>query len=210
MPGTRVGLDTRSALLQAATRLFAQRGFYGTSIAAISEELGLTKQALIHHFGSKEKLYGEVLQQIADELVATLIDATSDNADATIQLEKLLERMHQQRKTRPEQSQLLMRELLDNQPRAARAEAWYLKSFLRGLVALIRRVPGWARASEAEALAAAYQLIGAINYYAISEPTLTRIFGKPTYAALDEVFPVQLRAMVRACLESPPSSSSLD
>jgi AcrR family transcriptional regulator len=53
--------DTRDAFLDAAKRHFAQRGFYGASIAAIAEELGLTKQALIHHFGTKERLYGEVL-----------------------------------------------------------------------------------------------------------------------------------------------------
>lgn len=200
------GQDTRTALLRTATRLFAERGFYGTSIAAIAQELGLTKQALIHHFGSKEKLYGEVLQQISDELVATMIQATSDNADAKAQLEQLLERMHENRKNRPEQTQLLMRELLDNRPRAEHAETWYLKSFLKGLVALVQRVPGWESASEAEALAAAYQLLGAINYYAISEPTLTRIFGRPAYAALEEAFPVRLRALMRACLESPPNS----
>lgn len=200
------GQDTRTALLRTATRLFAERGFYGTSIAAIAQELGLTKQALIHHFGSKEKLYGEVLQQISDELVATMIQATSDNADAKAQLEQLLERMHENRKNRPEQTQLLMRELLDNRPRAEHAETWYLKSFLKGLVALVQRVPGWESASEAEALAAAYQLLGAINYYAISEPTLTRIFGRPAYAAFEEAFPVRLRALMRACLESPPNS----
>ena len=198
--------DTRAALLQAATRLFAERGFYGTSIAAVAQELGLTKQALIHHFGSKERLYGEVLRQIADELVAAMIEATSDNADAKTQLEQLLAQIHENRRNRPEQVQLLIRELLDNRPRAERAESWYLKPFLKGLVALVQRVPGWESASEAEALTAVYQLLGAISYYAISEPTLTQIFGKTTYAAVDEAFPVRLRALIEACLESPPDS----
>lgn len=208
MPRGSSGEDTRGAFLRAATRLFAEKGFYGTSIAAIADELGLTKQALIHHFGSKERLYGEVLQRIADELVATMIEATSDHADAQTQLEQLLERMHDNRKRRPEQTQLLMRELLDNRPRAERAETWYLKPLLKGLVTLVQRVPGWESTSEAEALAAAYQMLGAINYYAVSEPTLKRIFGKNTYAALEDAFPGRLRALTRACLQSPPDSLS--
>ena len=53
--------DTRKALLDAATRLFASAGFHGASLANIADALGLTKQALLHHFGAKEKLYGEVL-----------------------------------------------------------------------------------------------------------------------------------------------------
>lgn len=192
------------ALLQAATRQFAQKGFYGTSIASISDDLGLTKQALIHHFGSKEKLYGEVLQQIADQLLAIVVEATSDESEPKRQLERLLELLHESRRSAPEQTQLLARELLDNRPRAGRAGTWYLKSFLSAFVGLVRRVPGWESVSDAEALAAVYQLLGAINYYAMSEPTLTRMYGRAAYAALDEAFPGQLQALVDACLQSPP------
>ena len=60
-------------------------------------------------------------------------------------------------------------------------------------------------ASEAEALAAAYQLLGAISYYAISEPTLTRIFGRSSYASLEDAFPIRLKTLIRACLERPPA-----
>ena len=199
------GEGTRAAFLEAATRQFAEKGFYGASIASISNELGLTKQALIHHFGSKEKLYGEVLQRIADRLLATVLEATSAESDPKRQLERLLEMLYESRKTDPWQTQLITRELLDNRPRAEHATTWYLKSFLNALVGLIRRVPDWHSVSDAEALAVGYQLLGAINYYAISEPTLTRMFGKPAYVALDEAFPGRLRALVDACLERPPT-----
>ena len=58
--------DTREQLLESATRLFAARGFYGASLANIADELGLTKQALLHHFGRKEKLYAEILSRIGE------------------------------------------------------------------------------------------------------------------------------------------------
>ena len=44
--------DTRRMFLDTARRLFAGKGFYGASLANIADELGLTKQALLHHFGS--------------------------------------------------------------------------------------------------------------------------------------------------------------
>ena len=65
---------TRQEFLDTAERLFAARGFYGTSLAAISDDLGLTKQALLHHFGSKEKLYGEVLARISTRFDALLAE----------------------------------------------------------------------------------------------------------------------------------------
>ena len=64
-----MSLSTRDQFIAAAQHLFAEKGFYGASIAAIAEELGLTKQALLHHFGNKEKLYGEVLQRLSGELL---------------------------------------------------------------------------------------------------------------------------------------------
>ena len=36
--------DTRQRLLDIAEQLFAERGFYGVSIAAIASEVGFTKQ----------------------------------------------------------------------------------------------------------------------------------------------------------------------
>ena len=46
------GEITRAKILDGAKRLVMTQGFAGTSIAAIASELGLTKQALLHHFGS--------------------------------------------------------------------------------------------------------------------------------------------------------------
>ncbi|MEM7437947.1 MAG: TetR/AcrR family transcriptional regulator [Myxococcota bacterium] len=206
MPKARPSSDTRTAFLEAATTQFSDKGFYGASIASIASDLGLTKQALIHHFGSKEQLYGEVLQRIADQLGAVVVEAVSEESDPSRQLERLLGLLFDTRRVRPEQTVLITRELLDNRPRAQKAGTWYLKSFLNALIALIKRVPGWESASDGQALAAVYQLLGAINYYAISEPTLTRMFGKQVYRTVDEAFPPQLQALIAACLENPPSA----
>ncbi len=48
--------DTRLRLLDAVERLFAQRGFEGTSIRAVTREAGASLSAANYHFGSKEAL----------------------------------------------------------------------------------------------------------------------------------------------------------
>ena len=40
-------------------------------------QVGLTKQALLHHFGSKQKLYGAVLERISARLLADLDDCAN-------------------------------------------------------------------------------------------------------------------------------------
>jgi AcrR family transcriptional regulator len=48
----------------AAVRLFARSGFPGTSVQAIADEVGLSKQALLYHFPSKERLREAALQEM--------------------------------------------------------------------------------------------------------------------------------------------------
>lgn len=89
-----------------------------------------------------------------------------------------------------------MRELLDNNLRADTAGRWYLKPFLESLIAKVKAIANWKDASDAEALVLVYQWLGTINYFAISEPTLTGIFGKKSHAQLDQAFPGQLERLI--------------
>jgi AcrR family transcriptional regulator len=192
---------TREQYLDTAEGLFAARGFYGVSIAAIANELGLTKQALLHHFGSKEKLYGEVLGRISArfEMLSDRPDREASPPEDTVRAFFL--NLHATARAYPDQSRLLMRELLDNNQRAGSVGKWYLKPFLESVIKMIRQLPAWQGASEAQALAAGYQLLGAINYYSISQPTLTGIFGGADYGQLDASFPDQLSALIDAVME---------
>ncbi|MDB5603894.1 MAG: putative transcriptional regulator [Bradyrhizobium sp.] len=51
--------ENRAALLQAASRLFRQRGIDGVGVADIAREAGLTHGALYAHFKSKDELAAE-------------------------------------------------------------------------------------------------------------------------------------------------------
>src|SRR5947207_13065534 len=53
--------STRDAILDAAERRFAERGFAGASMREIASEAGLKNQAsLYHHFRHKRALYAAV------------------------------------------------------------------------------------------------------------------------------------------------------
>ena len=51
--------DTRQRILNAALEQFANRGFYGASLTGIVNDLGLTKQALLHHYPTTAHLVTE-------------------------------------------------------------------------------------------------------------------------------------------------------
>lgn len=56
-------------LVEAAIRLFAERGFDGVSITEIEAEAGGTRAAIYQQFGSKEKLIDEVLRLAISRLL---------------------------------------------------------------------------------------------------------------------------------------------
>jgi TetR/AcrR family transcriptional regulator len=60
---TRDAERSRAAILAAAERLFAERGFDGASLSEIGAAAGLSRATPSYFFGSKERLYGEVLER---------------------------------------------------------------------------------------------------------------------------------------------------
>jgi len=56
---------TRDALLDAAGRVFVERGFAGASVEAIAAEAGYTRGAFYSNFAGKEELFVELLQRRA-------------------------------------------------------------------------------------------------------------------------------------------------
>lgn len=193
--------ETRERFIEAATSAFAERGFDGASIAAIAEALPYTKQALLHHFGSKEKLYAEVLKRISDRLMLEMEDFGANEPDPRKRLEETFIGFYRSALEHPDDTQLLMRELLDNKRRARVSRTWYLKPFLETLTARVRDVSGTRFRTRQAALAFAYQVLGAITYFAVSEPTLKQMFGKAEYSKLRSRYEAELRALIASRLD---------
>jgi AcrR family transcriptional regulator len=64
---------TRARLLEAAARVYAQRGFGGATLDQVAAEAGFTKGAVYSHFGSKENLLLALMEehlasQIAEQI----------------------------------------------------------------------------------------------------------------------------------------------
>jgi AcrR family transcriptional regulator len=184
--------DPRAEYVAIATKAFAEDGYHGTSLAALARRADVTKQALLHFFNSKERLYAEVLTALAERQCAQIDSAA--RPDAAEHLIAYFDDLRVSALDRPEDSRLVVRALLESNEGA---RVWPLKSYLDKLVALARKTPGGAAASEDQARAWVFQMFGAIQYLAISTPTISGMYGREATRAVAVHFEDILHASVR-------------
>ncbi|HEY3362220.1 MAG TPA: TetR/AcrR family transcriptional regulator [Methanosarcina sp.] len=60
--------DKRTAIMEAALKLFTERGFHGTSTAQISKEAGVATGTLFNYFPTKEDLINSLYFEVKGEL----------------------------------------------------------------------------------------------------------------------------------------------
>lgn len=89
---------TRDAILDAAERRFAARGFDGVSVREISAEAGLKNQAsLYYHFANKQEIYEAALRRGVDAIIARLAEGAQtmrparDSATVARDLDRVLD-----------------------------------------------------------------------------------------------------------------------
>ena len=76
---------TRDVMLREAARLFAERGYRGTSVADLGTACGMSGPAVYKHFRSKHELLARLLVDISEQLVEggrAVLDASDGPADA--------------------------------------------------------------------------------------------------------------------------------
>lgn len=81
---------TRDVMLREAARLFAERGFRGTSVSDIGTACGISGPAFYKHFASKDALLARLLVDISEQLVAGARSVLTQHATADAALEALV------------------------------------------------------------------------------------------------------------------------
>jgi len=75
----RTAEDARQAILAAAVELFVDGGYGATSLDDIAGKVGLTRQAALYHFRTKEDLLRSVVDPYLQDLTAALDAITVDD-----------------------------------------------------------------------------------------------------------------------------------
>ncbi len=73
--------DRRRQILDEATRIVGQRGYYGFSVQELADSCGLTVAGVLHHVGTKEKLLMMLLDERDRRDAEAIIDRVEGDLD---------------------------------------------------------------------------------------------------------------------------------
>jgi AcrR family transcriptional regulator len=68
----RRGETRRCEVAAVAKRIFIERGYNQTTMQAIAEEAGASKETLYRHFGSKEGLFAEIVREKSAQIASSM------------------------------------------------------------------------------------------------------------------------------------------
>jgi TetR/AcrR family transcriptional regulator len=108
----RSGEETRAAILSAAERHFADRGFEAARLEDIASDVGIRRAAIFYHFKDKSDLYAAVLQDVLGDIAPAL----PDEGTAIERLEASISTWIDYMARRSSVARLILREAASAQP----------------------------------------------------------------------------------------------
>ncbi|MGC0363250.1 AcrR family transcriptional regulator [Rhodococcus sp. 27YEA15] len=151
---------TRTALLDTAMNLLADRGFSGISLREVSREAGIVPTAFYRHFASMEEL-GVALVEDSMRMLRRMLRDTRRNSvtdKASASLEILVRQVH----THGPQFRFLCRERYGGVPEIRRAIATEVRLFCSELAVDLSRIAGFENWTSEDLEMAAELIVGAM------------------------------------------------
>ena len=125
---------SRERILEAATELFAARGYAGAGVDRLAERSGIAKTAIYYHFGNKEGLLAAVLERAATQWIEAILHASREGSDPLGRLDRALAGMRTMIEERPwiyNLFQILTLEVADEKPE--------IRAMLQGIIRRARQ-----------------------------------------------------------------------
>jgi len=119
---SRIRQRNEKAILSAAEKIFAKRGFGAATTAEIAQSAGIPKANLHYYFPTKEDLYTCVLEDILDTWL-TAAEDFDEQQDPKTALGNYIRTKVDLSRTRPEASKIFAKEVISGAP--------FLKDHLR-------------------------------------------------------------------------------
>ena len=167
---------SREAIVEAASRLFLQRGFGAVSMDELAEAAGLARRTLYNQFTSKEEIFREMLVRVSGHLEEAFPPGIETQGDVEEVL-RLIARMILELHGRPEYLGFLRMVVADS-----RQFPWIAEEFAAVMDPQTERLARYVAHLTAMGVLechnptiAAHQFMGTVSYTHLTLPTILRV-----------------------------------
>jgi len=101
---------SRQRILDAASNVFADKGFSGARVDEIAVRAGVNKALLYYHVGNKRTIYSAVLMRNFDRVEEALADAMACGESARDRLSAVIAAVTEMMQTHPDHPRIVLRE----------------------------------------------------------------------------------------------------
>jgi AcrR family transcriptional regulator len=120
-------------ILTAARQLFSEMGIYGTSIRDIEKSSGVSKGLILHHFGTKEKLYAAVQDLLAQGYVTMMDTKRRKSKNFRDMVATAVRSAFEYTKNNPEYRRISLWSYLEGQERNTELEQRFIKALIAAM-----------------------------------------------------------------------------
>lgn len=183
------GIDeTKERLLEAAGRVFAERGFRDATVREICQQAGANVAAVNYYFGDKQRLYIESVKRAhARRQEAVPLPRWSDETPADERLRGFVQTLLGRILGDPHsawQAQLMFREM--QQPTAACSEL--VDEYIRPHFEILQKIVAELApegVSERQIRLIAFGVVGQCLYFRIAEPVVRQLLDQGEFAQVE-------------------------
>ena len=154
-------------IIEHASRLFAERGFAGTSVQDIADAMGMSRPTLYYYFKSKDDLLASLVTEVTEGAAAQIRAVANDSdSDATERLRSIARLLASWRAEQPGRFLLLVRSESVLPPDLARVNERAKRSTLRELTRVIEQGVATGEFRVVDPRSAALAVLGICNWVA--------------------------------------------
>jgi AcrR family transcriptional regulator len=124
-------------IYEQATRLFAERGFAGTSLQDVAEAMGMTRSALYYYVKNKDQLLAQLVTEITEGPAEEAAEIAGRDLDAPEKLRTLVRLIAGRQAHHPARFRLVIRSESELPPELASAHESAKRRVLDGFVRVI-------------------------------------------------------------------------
>ncbi|MCB1486285.1 MAG: TetR family transcriptional regulator C-terminal domain-containing protein [Bauldia sp.] len=197
---TRISARNRKTILDAAIRVFTEKGYDGASIAEIAAASGLPKANIYYYFGSKETIYRTLITEVLSEWDKALAELTADREPAEALAAYIRAKLDFTRRHAAE-SRIFANEAVHGGRFLSRADRAHMRAVTAERVAVLE---GWMEAGRMDRVDPIHLFVmlwASTQYYADFEILARNALGpgKITPADYDQAAETITRIVLKGC-----------